>query len=421
MADINSGTSMVGNFREVYGSNFVDLIPGTNKLTKAVNFEHAQALGAKYHQPVELAQEHGVTYAAAGASSITLLDPVAGESQDAQVEGSQVFARSRVDYESMFKASQAGAKAFAKATALVVKRLTKAAGKRLEIMTLHGRRGLGVMSAISGTSTTRVLTISDASWAAGIWAGAKGATLDVWNSALSAKQNTNAKMVVTAVSLSAKQISVSGNASDLTALDALAAASPVLFYETGSPTNDFAGLDAITQNAGSLFGISAATYELWKGHVVSSVGRPSMQAILDGVRRAAELGCEDDMTAIASPKAFEVLNDDVAALRKYDSSYSVKEGQNGVESITYHGQTGTTTVMPHMYQKDGQINIAPLSQVKRIGATDLTFITRGADGSEKLILELANSPGAEMRMYFNGALFVPAPAHTVVLTGLSYT
>jgi hypothetical protein len=418
MATDNSMSTMVGNFKEIYGERIIDLAPNTLKLSKRLSFQYATALGNKYHQPVDLAMEHGVTYAAANASNITLLDPNAGEMQDAQVEGAQVFARSRVDYESMYRANAAGKKAFAEATQHVVKRLTKAASKRLEISTLHGRRGIGALASVTGSSTTRAWVVTDATWAAGIWAGSKNMTLDVFAADYSGtKVNSNAKVVVTSVDLANKTINVSGNATDLTAV----VAGMHLFPETSSPTNDFAGIDAIIRNTSTLFNLSASTYELWKGQVVSSVGRPTMQGFLSGVRQAVELGLESDMLAVVSPKCFEVLNSDVAALRRFDGSYEVKEGVNGVENIKYHGQSGTLEIMPHLFQKDGQAHLIATEEWKRIGATDLTFITRGANGEEKLILELPNSPSSEMRCYFNGAVFCEAPARAVVLDGITYT
>lgn len=418
MATVNTTSTLVGNFKEIYGNDIKDLAPNTMKLSKRIGFEFATALGGKYHQPVDLTMEHGVTYAAANASNITLLDPVAGQMEDAQVEGAQVFARSRVDYEAMARANEAGKKAFAQATKHVVKRLTRAAGKRLELSTLHGRRGIGTLASVSGSGTTRAWVLTEARWSAAIWAGSKNMTLDVFAANYSgSKVNSNAKVIITSVDIDNRTLNVSGNATDLTAI----VAGMHLFPETASPANEFAGISAIINNTGTLFNISASTYELWKGHVVTSVGRPTMAAFLQGVRRAVELGLEDDMLAVVSPKCFEVLNEDVAALRKYDSSYEVKEGVNGVENIKYHGQSGVLEIMPHLFQMDGQADLIAASEWKRIGAADLGFITRGRSGEEALILELPNSPEAEMRCYFNGALFCEAPGHAVELTGLTYS
>lgn len=418
MATTNTTSTLVGNFKEVYGERIIDLIPSLTRVTRMFDFKYAESLGNKFHQPVDLSNEHGVTYAAANAGEVTLLAPTAGQMQDAQVDGSQIYARSRVDYESMMKASAAGAKAFAKASAHVVQRLTKAAGKRLEASILHGREGWGALASVAGSGTTRTWVITEATWAAGLWAGSKNMTLDVFAANLSgSKVNTNAAVTITAVDVSTRTLSVSGNATDLTAI----IAGMNLFPETASPTTEMAGIGAIISNTTTLFNIDAAAYELWKGNTVSSVGRPTMAAFLGGVRRSVELGLLDDVTAIVSPKCFEVLNDDVAALRRMDASYSVKEGNNGVEEIKYHGQSGVLTIMPHLFQKDGKAYLVAPNEWRRIGASDMTFITRGADGQDRLILEMANSTASEMRCMAHQAVFCEAPAHAAQLTGFTYT
>lgn len=417
MATVNTMATLVGNFREVYGDRIIDLVPNTMVLSKRIGFDKAELLGNYYHQPVDLADEHGITYAAARASSITLLQPTAGQMEDAQVEGAQVFGRARVDYESIARSANDRA-SFVRATRHVVKRLTKSAGKRLELATLHGRRGLATIGSVSGSGTTRAWVISEASWAAAIWAGSKNMTLDVWAANYSSKTNSNAKVTITSVDMDTRTINVSGNATDLTNITA----GMHIFPETGGPTNEFAGIDAIVRNTGTLFNISASTYELWKGRTVSSVGRPEMSKFLDGVRRMVEMGLESDTLAVVSPKCFEVLNSDVAALRKYDQSYSTREGVNGVEAIMYHGQSGKLEIMPHKFQKDGQAHILALEDWHRIGAQDLGFITRGKNGEDVLIIELSDSPESEMRCYFNGALFCDAPARAgLVLDGITYT
>lgn len=416
MATTNSTTTMVGNFKQIYGEQVIDLVPYAYWCTRNLDFKYAEALGDKFNQPLDLASEHGVTYAAAGIEP-TLEQPTAGQSQNAQVDGAQIYARSRVNYEAMDKASAAGTKAFMQATALVVRRLTRAAGKALEISLLHGRRGRGDIASVSGSGTTRDWVITDASWAAGIWAGAKNMRLDVYAANYSGSAvNSNAAVVITAVNMDTKTISVSGNATDLTAITA----GMHLFQRTASPTSEMAGVDFIIRNTGTLFNIDASQYELFKGNVVSGVGAISMSSVLDGVRRAAELGLEEDTVCICSPKAFQVLNNDVAALRRFDSSYKVTEGENGVERIVYYGQTGTTTIVPHLFQKDGQAHIISPKEWRRIGAKDLGFITRHGT-TEKLILEVPDSPAAEMRCSFNGAAFCEAPAHAVVLDGITYT
>lgn len=422
MATINDQVELYPLFKEVFGESVIDKFPNVTKVTRMMPYAYAESLGRKLVCPVQVAEEHGITYAAGATAggSITLLQPTAGELQRAEVDGAQMYARGRIDYASIYRASKDGAKAFENALTHVVDMLTKACGKRLEGSVMHGQQGYGAIESVAGAGTTRTWVITEATWSAGWWAGAKNMTLDVFAAALTgSKINSNAKVTITAVARSTRTLSVSGNATDLTAI----VAGMHLFPETASPTTEFAGIGKIISNTGTLFAIDAATYDIWKGNTTTVSGPPTMDAILDGVRLAAEMGLVSDVVAIVSPRAFQRLNNDLAALRRFDSSYSTKESESGTEEIIYHGQTGLVRIMPHLYQKDGQIYVIAPKEWKRVGATgDFGFITRGQNGAEgRLIYELPDNPASEMRAGFLGAIFCEAPAHQVVLTGITYS
>lgn len=432
MAATNSTSTLVGTFKEVYAQEIIDLSAPILKVTNKIKFGEATMVGNKYHQPVDLVMEHGVTYAAANASGpVSLLNPVAGQMQDAQVEGAQIFARSQVDYETIFRAAQQGPKAFANATKHIVKRLTKSASKRLELSIMHGRRGVGDISSKTGSSTSRVFTLTSESSSAGIWAGMKNATLDIWKADYSAKINTNAAVVVSSVALNSSNVvtlSVTGNATDLTAVDTEiglptgGSGNAHIFFETASPTNEMAGLDYIIRNTSTtLFNIDPSAYELWSGNVYSSAtGTIQMGKLLEALALPVSYGAEGEYVAVVAPRAFEVLNSDLAALRMLDKSYDGGRGENGFGSLKYRFQNGSLEIMAHPLQKDGLVHVFNPSECKRIGATDLTFITRKGT-EEVLVLELANSAGSEMRCYANQALFIEAPRRTTVLGGVTYS
>jgi hypothetical protein len=418
MATVNDQAQLVSLFKEVFGDSVINRFPNVTKISRMFDFTKAEALGKKLVVPVQVAEEHGITYAAGtdAEANITLLAPTAGELQSAEIDGAQIYARSRVGYAAIER-TKSDKGAFQQALRHVVDLLTKACGKRLEASHLWGRRGWGAIDSVSGSGTTRNWIITADSWAAGLWAGAKGMTLDVFAADYSGtKINSNLKVTITAVARSTRTVSVSGNATDLGNV----VAGMHLFPETASPTSEFAGIDAILSNTSTLFNINAGTYDIWKANQKAVNGAPSMEAILDGVRLGAEQGLMDDVICIVSPKAFQVLNNDLAALRRMDRSYSTKEGENGTEEILYHGQTGTVRIMPHLYMKDGRAFIICPKEWHRVGATsDFGFITR--KGSEdKLLLDLPDNPASEMRAMFLGAIYCESPSHNTVLTGLTY-
>lgn len=434
MTVANQMSTLTGAFKEAYGDSVIDLAKFTARLSKRIQFSEQKAVGNKYHQPVDVQMEHGFTCAAANAAGpVTLLAANAGQMQDAQVEGFQLFGRSQVDYEAMFRAASEGKKAFISATKYVVKRLSRAGVKRLEMQLICGQRGIGQAASISGTSTTRAIVIDVETWSAGRWAGSVNATLDAWKADYSAKLNTNALIRVVSVAPSTRTINVSGNATDLGYLDtevasptnpATGATQMHLFWETASPTTEMPGLDSQLRNTGTLYNVAGGTYDLWQGNVYSTVtGAASLAKILAAMATPASYGLENDMLAVIAPPCFEVLNSDIAALRAFDTSYVSARAEAGVEALKYHCQTGTVELLSHPLQSDGYIHILPIGgdddTARRIGATDLTFIKRhGTD--EALILELASTAGAEMRLYSNQALFIPQLRHTTIMAGITY-
>jgi len=203
-------------------------------------------------------------------------------------------------------------------------------------------------------------------------------------------------------------------------------AGDVLFFGSalgGTSSTEMAGLDVITRldaSSGAFQNINATTYDLWRGNQFStSTGVLSFPKLLESAGLAASYGLMDEMVAVISPRAFEVLNSDVAALRQYDVSYSPDRAKNGSQKLSFIAQTGPIEVLSHPFQKDGLAHMFTPSEALRIGATDVSFITR--QGSEdKLVLESSTVAASEMRAYSNQALFISQPRHTVLLDGITY-
>jgi hypothetical protein len=389
------------------------------RISDRVGFEQAVAIGNKFHQPVRLSQEHGFTYSAAGTSSTTtttsLINPVAGLIGDAQVAGAQIIGRHGVDYEAIARSMNGDKSAFISATKEVVRGASAAAVKRLEISMLHGGRGIGTISSVSGSGTTRAWVITDATWSPGIWAGMEGATLDVLEpSDLTTKVNGDAAVTLVSVDVANKTLNVSGDADDMTDI----AAADVIFFETASATTEMAGLDKILRNTGSLFNLDASSHARWGGNIHSNTGPLSFGKLIEAVGITSSYGASAPACAMVSPKAFEVLNSDQAALRQYDVSYAAN-AKSGFRGLKFVCQVGEIEIVSNPFAKDGSAHVFVPTETKRIGATDLTFIRRHGD-SEALILENTSTAGAEMRCYSHQAIFVEAPRHTVVLDGITY-
>lgn len=368
-------------------------------------------------QPVQLSHEHGVTYSAANPSlgAFALQDAVAAVFKDAQVEGAQMLIRSSMSYEAAARASN-DKKAFVKATSLMVKNMVNSMAKRLEISNLYGRRNLAQIASGTGSMGSRVYTIGAANWASGIWAGSEGMRLDVIDTATqsgsSVLLNSSAAVVVTSVDLTARTLSVSGNAGDLTAIDG-AISTGAFMIPRGSLNNDIFGLDRIVTNSGVLYNIDASSYALWRGNVIDNLGVAlSFSRILNALSRAVERGLDEDVVCMISPRTWANISSDQAALRRYDDSYKGSKLENGAVEYSFFGQNGRIDIVSSIYVKEGEAFLFPPKLLKRIGAMDISFKMPGRP-QEEFFLELQNNAGYELRAYTDQTLFAEAPAKLV--------
>jgi uncharacterized protein with FMN-binding domain len=423
---MNTQSTLVGLFKETYGDSIVEAWSFMAKIANKAKFVRRELQpGNFYNQPVDLQFEAGITAAAAGVvpgiGGAPFLPPIAGQMQNAQLAGAQLIGRSSVSYESIARSANDKA-AFKSSTEAIVRRLSRTTTKHLELQLLHGRQGLGTISVNPANGATRTVVISDATWASGIWAGLIGSTLDLYNAA-GVKQNTGATstsnaITIASVNTATKSITLTVPAA---ADQTLNLANLLIFFETASPASEMIGLHSIastTSASSTLFNINPAVYDLWCSNQIGSVGTLSFDVLLEAMSLIASYDFDGEACAVVSPKGFEVLNSDQAALRMYDASYSGAKATNGSNSLKFNAQTGSIEVLSHAFEKEGQALVFVPAETIRVGASDVGFITR--QGSEdKLILESATSAGSEMRCYSNQSVFSAAPRHMCNLTDIT--
>ena len=133
--------------------------------------------------------------------------------------------------------------------------------------------------------------------------------------------------------------------------------------------------------------------------------------------RAVERGLDEDVALYLNPVVFKDLNDDLAALRRFDSSFQ-EEGVAGNKSIKYYGQNGIIDIQPHNCVKQSEAFSHPLNKARRIGAVDITF-KRPGGGGDQMFRELSDKAGFELRAYTDQAVFIETPARCVKFTGIT--
>ncbi len=400
MAQVNTTSTLAGLFKNVYGDDILKLQPDNAVMQKLVKFRESERIGKAYEVPVILSSEQGVTYSAAGDGAITLNSSIAATLKNASVDGAQIFLRGQMDYESAAKAMKSE-KAFRNASELLIENLMDSASKRLEIAMLYGGTGIGTVSSLA----SQVITLTTASFAAGIWAGMENCVIDVYTSGGSVRQ---AGLVVASVDLDARTVTVTGTTTGIVATDVV--------YFKGAYNKEMSGLDKIITNTGSLFGIDSSIYALWKGNSYSAGSAAlTMAKVLSATGKAVSKGgLNEDVILLCNPITWQNLNSDQAALRQYVDKDS--KALNGFEAIEYRGQNGKISVISSSFVKEGEAFIFPPKKLKRVGASEMTFKTPGRD--EEIFLHVPDSNSYEIRLYANQSLFVEAPAKCVKITGI---
>jgi hypothetical protein len=399
-----------GLFKTVYG-DAAKVLPEDNLLQTDVDFVEADATGEKLVFMVPLTYCHSFSYGpSSGANTtITLNDAQAPYIGKAEVEGYQLIGRIQMDYAYLSKAAKKGQRAFQAAMDASMEALIESARRRIEMSLLHGQNGLGKVSS----NTSGALVITDATWSSGIWVGMKDAVLEAWDGQTVTQTQHNGDLTVSSITPSAKTVTVTGTNAAVVANDHL--------YFKGSRTstvyNEGAGLMKIASNTGTLFGLSATTYDAWAAVQRTSVGAISFAKILLGQAEAQVKGLKEDVCLYVAPKRFAELNADLAADRVFDNSYSPKKGEVGVSEIMYHSPSGVIKVKSHSLMKEGEAVSFPPSKCQRVGSTDLTFVLPGTNG--EMLLHIPDKNVYEARCYSDQTFFCKTPARIVYYSGIT--
>lgn len=415
--------SIIGDFKERYNTKGIqDAIPESRVILKNVEFDKATLVGNAFHTPVILSDEAGFTYAANNAGNYALNGPISLNVPDAQVRPAQITLVSQIAYDALSQSLGSGA-AFLSATKLITKRMIDSMSKRVELAALYGGSGLGVTSSssnVSATSTT--LTFTQVSWSDGIWAGTVNNQVQFYTVSGDTLVSSGADSIFTisSVSPSARTITVTGTATGITALDAAAVAALNIYFNSAHG-NEMTGINTILTNTGTLFNISAATYDLWKSNVIDNgAGKLTFLALQNAVAVAVGRGLDTTVDVLVNPKVWANLVTSQSGARRFDSSYKKTLMENGAEKLTFYSQNGTMNITPSLYVKEGDAFILPFDTYQRIGSMDIEFMPQ-VMGSDEFFQYVPGFNAYELRLWTNQQIFCTLPARSVKIFNISLT
>lgn len=399
MATTNTPTTLASRLKEIYPNGPSSVIPNSTVLQKRLKFRNDIPHGELIRFDVQLTSEHGFS---TGTGSITLNGAVAQETAKAQVSGFSLVLQSRVSYDLVSRATGGDKKAFAQFADKKFIPMAESFQKRCEIIDMgYGRRSLG--KVVSNTSGA--LVISPDTWSTAIWAGSKGMVLEAFTDVAAGTQH-DGDLTVSAVDVANKTVTVTGTSTAVVAND-------LLFYKGFAAASGY-GLMDIAVNTGTLYNISATTYETWASQAYDvGTSAITLGKILEAAALSANMGADEGLTCLIPHSSYEALNADEAALRAYDKSYTKNKGENGFESLTFHSAAGPLEIVPAPYIKDGEGILFPERYTYKLGSTDTTNNV-GKDGD--IIFDLESTSDKEMRMFRDATVFCEKPAQIVRMT-----
>lgn len=423
-------------FKEIYpDDDFVKACPEHRELIDTFPYKSEDAPGKIIKIGVRMTEEQGYTFRAGGTEAGTLRDPVALHIENASILGSVLEFRSRVDIDT-FVQGMSSKQAFKETVGLRQEAQRDSIHKHLEWNLLQGGRTLGVITNVAAGSSAveKIVTISDATWVSGFWAGAENMPLDIFTTeststsiatqATATKRNTSsstAKFKVTAVNFTDKKLTLTADAAgDWGSVVATDALWRVTEFVAGTGAVVSPGLIRLTEfTSGTVNGIST-DYGLWKGIQNASGGTITMSRILKAVAEMSNRSTgKRKFTVRLGSLSWEQVNSDLSALRKYDGSYERTKGYNGFSEIVFFSPNGEITLRAHPFMRESEVHISDDSTVTRRGPSDVRFTLGPTGEQEQMYLLRQDSNQYEFRAYSNQALLNVKPARSAIFTALT--
>jgi hypothetical protein len=394
MATTNTPTTLASRLKEVYPDGPTVLVPSTNELFgKRLEFRKDIEHGKKIVFDVQLSGEQGFTV---GTGDVTLLGAVAQTSATAEVTGVNVILQSNVSYDAISRA-KTSKQAFVAFNNQKYIPSAESYRTRCELLAMgYGRRGLGVLSADDDGAGG--LTISVGSWCSALWLTMIGATLQAYTAVTGGSQH-DGDVVVTAVDITNRKITVSGTSTSLASGD-------ILFLKGHRGTAPI-GLMDIAYNTGVLYNISAATYAVWSANAYDvgtsalTLGKISLASAM-----SADKGCNEKLTCFVPNKAFQAMVNDQAALREYGANYNPAKAETGFESIVFNGATGKIEIVPYMFSKEGEFVMFPERYTYLLGSEEMTN-QLAKDGD--IMFDLESTSAKQIRWFGDWTVFCEKP------------
>jgi hypothetical protein len=272
-----------------------------------------------------------------------------------------------------------------------------------------------VLNTTGTAGTTLTIQMAPGDYATAIWSGSEGLEYDIFSSAgvkrNSAGTTSDTVFKLTGTDPTNYRVTFTSHATNVSAV----VATDQIFF-AGARGNDALGFVGAAQANGNLWGISTATYGLWKPTVIAVNGMLTFERVMGGAAQVAGVGFYGDYDLYINPATFQdVCNDQTALVHQTKTTGTATIG---FDDVIFKSQAGSVYIKAHPYMKRGIALGIPRDYCMRVGATDLTHTMPGFG---KMFRELENASGVEMRLYTDQAPFCKHPSYIQLYTGITNT
>lgn len=434
-------------FKKRYVDGLKNPIPTSAKVQRMLDFKSAQKLGDEYQWGVSLALPHGHTWngGAGYGTLIDLNDARSGVIRTAKAKGCEYLNRTQVPYGVLSK-GQNNEQVFKPVMDTYMSRLIEATAHGLEMMSLHGGFSIGTIGTVgsNGGTATFIATISEATWAAGLWKASQGMPIDIFEPDSTypempgaTKRTATGAAIATVINGATRQVTITlaavGDYSGITANDVI--------VPYNSKSNWTAGMDYILtlSAAGAnqdVLGINPSQHGLWRANTYAAAGAMTMTKF---IQACAELAVNagdpspfggdgdvgDDKLAdepyvfLCSPYTQIDMITDQAALRRFVTPSEAGKLRNGGSALIFDTPVGPVRVVPTSYMKAGRAMFIRPSEWHYIGSAMPTFGIPGKPGDEGLVVDIPGKNGFEVQRYADLGVVADVLSTSLLVTGIN--
>lgn len=416
-------TNINGMFKQRYGrwieplpdehtmADFGDFIPGENRP------------GLGYNFPVLTGIEHGQTANVDG-SAFALNPAIDSQVLNANLDGATIMLQSVVSYDVIYKSlngSGQGNSGGAYKTALdqAVQAMLMGAAMYRELALSYGpgtstaaASNIGVVfSSISGANLAapQVISLTTDTWIPGLWILAQNMLVDIYQTDGTTVRDTGVQVQARpSPSQTRLQLFKTGSVAVVAAGDKI--------VPQGWRTKSCFGLEAIFNNAGSIFGINAANVAAWRCMSFSAGGQLTRAKIMSMAAAISINGTKNGGKLFVCAPTFADLAEEANQLQRYTGNTDRVKRQ-GASQLFYETAAGTIEIVVYQYAKQGQAFFIATDNFRRVGSTDLTMKPIGG-GAEAFFTHLTGNAGAQMKIFSNQAPVLEMPYRNFIVTGI---